>query len=518
MSKIIVTYRVTASAEDIERIARFIAVEETVEVPEALIVDNPAVSALVGEIDSTRELDKDRFELRVSYRADLACGHLHQLLNLLYGNISLSNCIRISDIELPDEVLSGFHGPRFGIAGIRERLGVHGRPLIATALKPRGVPVGQLAALAESFARGGGDLLKDDHNLVDEVFDAFVVRVRACQEAINRGNQAGGTKTIYFPTLSAPADQLERYMAAAAAMGCEGILIAPFITGIDTMRVLAAKYNLISMAHPTFSGVFFQDPSHGIEPGVLLGTILRLAGADISIFPNAGGRFSFSSEQCNDIAARLCGPLGKLSPALPMPAGGMQIRDIASAARQYGEDTGLLIGGALLTHGTDLGASTAQLLDELRADFKEIRRTPVHAADTSSSYVIHQSLPDFRWAGCTRIDYKDRTAHKRIPFEGVSRTELFGKSGEQGGFELRYFEIEADGFSSREKHVHPHVIIGARGSGILNLEGKDFLLGEHDVAYVPALSVHQLRNNGAEPFGFYCIVDRLRDRPLDPDA
>jgi len=33
------------------------------------------------------------------------------------------------------------------------------------------------------------------------------------------------------------------------------------------------------------------------------------------------------------------------------------------------------------------------------------------------------------------------------------------------------------------------------------------------VVYVDTLEPHQLRNSGAEPFGFYCIVDRERDRP-----
>ena len=37
-----------------------------------------------------------------------------------------------------------------------------------------------------------------------------------------------------------------------------------------------------------------------------------------------------------------------------------------------------------------------------------------------------------------------------------------------------------------------------------------------DVAYVPPLQVHQLRNKSSEPFGFFCIVDHDRDRPIQP--
>jgi ribulose-bisphosphate carboxylase large chain len=35
-----------------------------------------------------------------------------------------------------------------------------------------------------------------------------------------------------------------------------------------------------------------------------------------------------------------------------------------------------------------------------------------------------------------------------------------------------------------------------------------------DVGYVEPLKAHQLRNEGHEPFGFFCIVDHQRDRPM----
>ena len=74
---------------------------------------------------------------------------------------------------------------------------------------------------------------------------------------------------------------------------------------------------------------------------------MRLAGADISIFPNVGGRFSFTAEQCLEIKTAAHSPLGDLKECWIAPAGGMTIEKIPEMIEMYGLDTALLIGGAL---------------------------------------------------------------------------------------------------------------------------------------------------------------------------
>ena len=67
------------------------------------------------------------------------------------------------------------------------------------------------------------------------------------------------------------------------------------------------------MAHPAFQGSFVVRPEEGFSHGLIFGTIARLAGADATIFPNFGGRFSFSREECQEIAAASQAPLGASS-------------------------------------------------------------------------------------------------------------------------------------------------------------------------------------------------------------
>jgi len=537
MTPIVATYRLTCAADEVDRLSRDIALEQTVEVPDAMIVCDQLREAVVGRVTSIEPVAgaASQFDSRIEYSADLAASGLGSLLNLVYGNISLKRSTRLRDMSLPEELLSHYRGPRFGIDGLRRMLGVFGRPLLATALKPRGSTPEQLAARANEFAAGGGDVVKDDHNLIDLSFDDFRRRVELCQAAVLSGSQQTGRTCLYFPNLAAPAGQLERRAEFLVKLGVRGVLISPMIVGLDQVRSISETSPLALLAHPTFAGAYFHDPSHGIEPGLLLGTLFRLAGCDGTIYPNLGGRFSFTSEDCRQIADRALEPLGNLRPAWPAPAGGMSFENIPEMANQHGRDAIFLIGGALLSDSSDLRVSTARFLSQIvslypsctcafgTSTFEEFGDEPssemisaceLPGAPLQQRLLQHLCfLQDFRWEGRPPIAYK---VNDELPFRDVSRTELIGCAGEQTAFDVRYFEIAPGGHSSLEKHRHTHVVIAARGAGTLHSGEASLALKPFDVAYVPPLQVHQLRNESTEPFGFFCIVDHDRDRPQAP--
>lgn len=529
MDFIAATYRLTCSGADVERLSHDIALEQTVEVPESLIACSNLRETVVGRVGSISKLEapagtSEQFDVRIDYPADLATG-LGALINLIYGNISLKQCIRLRDVQLPDSVLQGFRGPNLGIEGIRQALGVFGRPLLATALKPRGSTAEQLAMRANQFAAGGGDLVKDDHNLIDQSFEAFRDRVRLCQQATVAGSQESGRPCLYFPNLAGPTGELERRAEYLVQQGVRGVLIAPLIVGLDWVRHLADRFPLAFMAHPTFAGAYFHDGTHGVEPGLLLGTLFRLAGCDATIYPNLGGRFSFTADDCRQIDRLARAPLGHLRSAWPAPAGGMSYDNLEQMAKDCGEDSIFLIGGALLGDSADLRASTARFRDQIAALFPTSQSSaPVFnevmsacelpAPRLSQTLLEHlRFLNGFRWDGREPIAYK---ANDELPFRDVSRIELIGTSGEQTAFDLRYFEVGPGGHSSLEKHAHTHVVIGVRGVGQLISGDKRIEVKPFDVAYVPPMNVHQLKNEASEPFGFFCIVNHDRDRPQKP--
>lgn len=525
MDAITVVYRLTCDADHVEALSRDIALEQTVEVPDRLVISAQIREEIVGRVLEIAPVpgSAGQFDVRIAYAEELAANNLSQLLNLLFGNISLKQRIRLRSVRFPSEYLRRFRGPNLGLDGLRAALGVYGRPLLATALKPKGSSAEYLARLARDFAAGGGDLVKDDHNLVEADFDAFRERIEQCHTAVRYGSETSGRECWYLPNLSAANGEMERRIEFLLKLGIRGVLVAPMLLGLDEVRRLAQTYPLFFLAHPTFTGTFFHDPTHGVDPGLLLGTFFRLAGCDGTIFPNRGGRFAFTDDECLQIAERSLEPLGNLPGSWPSPAGGMSFDTLPGMSRSFGADAIYLIGGALLSDSENLAGSTRKFLKKIQSLFPDHeQREPqtllsaceLPSRDEARRLLKHLAFhPEFRWDGRSIAAYK---ANGSLPFHEVSRTELIGQSGEQTAFDVRYFEIGPGGHSSLEKHLHTHVVIGARGQGVLSSGEQLIPLKPFDVAYVPPLEVHQLRNDSPEPFGFFCIVDHERDKPQPP--
>ena len=519
-----VHYRLTCDAAEVDQISKDIAYEQTVEVPEQLVPEELR-EQVVGKVRSTKPAEgcDGAFDSIIEYPIDHTGYQWPQFLNLIYGNISLKKNIRINHIEFPQAFLDRVKGPNHGIEGIRKRLGVYGRPLLSTALKPYGSSPETFADMTRAFALGGGDMIKDDHNLHESSLEDFKRRVSLCHQATLDAEKQTGRPTLYCPNVMAPVEELDGMMTFLSQEGIFSILICPFTIGLDTFRYLVENYPLCYLAHPSFTGTHFFDDRHGIAHGVFLGTLFRLLGADVSIFPNYGGRFSFSQQDCHDICDRLREPMGPIKSAFPSPAGGMKFDNIATMGHEYGEETLFLIGGALISHSDDLTQSTKAFMDEVRKNFDERLEEPdagfasaceLPSASKANVKTLLKFAEGFQWQGRESEAYKDSSSE--LPFKNVSRCELIGKSGEKTAFDLRYFEIAPGGFSSMEKHNHTHTVICVRGSGVLKLQDKEMVLNNMDVAYIEPMEVHQLCNTADEPFGFFCIVDHERDRPVQP--
>jgi len=220
---------------------------------------------------------------------------------------------------------------------------------VATALKPMGLSAERFAEMARDLALGGMDVIKDDHGLSNQPFAPFDERVPRVAAAVRGANDRTGGNTLYMPTINGPIDQLEHRMRLALDAGAGGLLILPGLTGWDHMRSLAADetVRVPIMGHPAFLGGFVSSSTGGIEHGLLFGTFSRIAGADLTVFPTFGGRFSFSQDACVSIAEHSRRPYGDMEPIFPAPAGGMTRDRIRSVADFYGPDTALLIGGDL---------------------------------------------------------------------------------------------------------------------------------------------------------------------------
>jgi ribulose-bisphosphate carboxylase large chain len=345
---VLVRYRLAVAKAEVAQRAEALALEQTVELPRAAVRDPFVEREILGKIGDIEPDPAGGFRVEIRYPMAATALDPAQLLNVLFGNASLQEDVFLLDVEPPPSLLEALGGPSFGIEGIREAAGVHGRPLTCAALKPMGTSPEALGELCATFARSGIDVVKDDHGLAEHSFCPFEARVRACCRAIERVAEETGRRALYAPSLVGTPAALARQQAIAEELGAGAVLVAPLVVGLPAFWELTRRASRPVLAHPALSG------SPRIAPGMLLGTIFRLYGADAVIFPHAGGRFSFTTEVCRDLGERMRRAWDPIRPTLPTPAGGMSVERTRELIAFYGIDTMLLVGGTLYEAGEGL--------------------------------------------------------------------------------------------------------------------------------------------------------------------
>jgi ribulose-bisphosphate carboxylase large chain len=353
-------YLVRSDARSIEERARAIAVEQSVEMPVAAIEDDFVRSAIVGRVEAIIERDNSLFEVRISLASETVGRDPGQLINMLFGNTSLHEDVVLTDVALPKDLVEVFGGPRHGLDELRRRVGAPARALTCSPLKPQGLPAARLAELAQDFAQGGVDYIKDDHGLADQAYSPFAARLEAIAAALRSIAQSSGRATRYVPSLSGDLDTMRSQIALARDIGVDTVMVAPMIMGLSNFhRLVRENPTMAFVAHPTMAG------AARIAPALLLGTLFRVLGADAVVFPNYGGRFGYSPDTCRALARAALDRREGLRPTVPVPAGGMTTDRVREMLDFYGADVMLLIGGALLEARENLRAATSAFVAEV---------------------------------------------------------------------------------------------------------------------------------------------------------
>jgi len=351
------TYLATRPDCDPQQLAENIAREQSLECPLDLIPTTVA-ERLLGRVLAIEQVDEQRWRMRIAYPPELAAGQVGPLLQLLYGNVSFYPRIRLVDLSLPTSLLTACPGPRAGLMGIRQLLDVPRRGLLLTVLKPRGLPLEQLADLAFRFASAGGDIVKDDQNLVESSLTAFEQRVGACARAVERAAEMSGRRCLYLPHVTGAGAHLQRQLDIVCAYELSGVVFCPWVIGLETASRAAAERDLLWLAHPAVAGTWTEPESTGIDASIVLGTLPRLAGADIVIYPGQSGRLSLGPQADEHrLIEAISGPCGKLKASLPASGGGKTLEQLPTLAASLGTDMAFVVGGDLLRRGPELEAA-----------------------------------------------------------------------------------------------------------------------------------------------------------------
>lgn len=363
-SAIKTAYEVTAEdGAAADQIAERIALEQSAELPKQSAMNQPH-SVPLGEVQSVRQLSGNRHRIEILFPAELFGDDRLQLINVLFGNVSLLPGIRLVDVDW-NAVGQLFPGPGFGIDGVREEMQIFNRPLSCAALKPIGLTANELADLFYQFGGGGFDLIKDDHGLTNQPSAPFAERLESCRIAAERVQQEGGRPVAYVPNVTGSPDEVRYRLELCRKADLRFVMLSPHLSGFESLT-WPQEYGLGALAHPAFSGSMVIQAESGIEPRLLYGEIWRAFGADGVIYPNAGGRFVLDNQDCQALNQAVRNPELPWKPGWPVPGGGIQRDTIGDWISRYGNDTIFLIGGSLYEAPEGLEQASASFTQTLQ--------------------------------------------------------------------------------------------------------------------------------------------------------
>lgn len=299
--------------------------------------------------------------IEIAYPSRNMGGQIPLMLANVYGECASWRDLKLVDLRLPASFTAELHGPRFGLAGMRELTGAVDRPMLVTILKPSiGLSPNESAALFYQAAIGGSDAVKDDEKLVSQTWSEVGARARAHAEAARQAEEETGQRTLYFANVTDRPDRLLDAARAAADAGASALLVNTWTIGVAALESLAERddVGIPVMSHLAFTGALSGAPWSGMAPHLVMGLLPRLAGADLAVYPSHLGSLPFSRGATLDVHRALTEPLFNIRPALPLAGGGLHAGLVPRLVADLGIDWALAAGGGVHGHpmGTAAGA------------------------------------------------------------------------------------------------------------------------------------------------------------------
>ncbi len=108
------------------------------------------------------------------------------------------------------------------------------------------------------------------------------------------------------------------------------------------------------LGHFAFADAITGSPTGGVAAHLMLGTLPRLAGADLVVYPAPYGSLRIDPAVYRRVARTLTGPLDGIAAALPVPGGGLHAGMVPRLVADLGSEVAVGAGGAV--HGHPMGA------------------------------------------------------------------------------------------------------------------------------------------------------------------
>jgi len=270
--------------------------------------------------------------------------------------------IKWMDFEFPKSFLQCFEGPKFGLEGVRDLLGVRDRPIFIGVVKPNiGLSPGEFAEIAYESWIGGLDIAKDDEMMADAEWSPVVERARLCAQAMKRAEQNTGRKKIFVSNITDEVDVIPFLHDAVVAEGVNMVMINSVFTGFSAVRALRRRTKVPVLSHFTGMAVLSRLPHYGIS-SLVQTKLQRLAGGDVIVLPGFGERMGSSDEEALANVEACLKPWGDLKPSLPVPGGSDSAETLPNVFSKIGHlNFGFICGRGVYGHPQGAAAGARSL-------------------------------------------------------------------------------------------------------------------------------------------------------------
>lgn len=271
------------------------------------------------------------------------------LLLSIAGNFSaFPTRTRLLDVVIPKKVADEFQGPKFGVPGLRQLLGVEKRPLLMHIIKPKmGMTPQQTADQVYQTGLGGADIAKDDEMCSELEICPFEERVKVVMQAVDRVYQETGRKMLYLVSITDEVNRINDKARRAVEWGANGLLLA-YSAGPSALRVLTddMQVNVPVLLH--VSHMLSLLPMINFP---VLAKICRLCGADFMLTPTQWSSLQVASlEETLRTNQILHAPFYHIKPTMPNPAAGIYPGAVPVLMQDMGPDILISAGGGMLGH------------------------------------------------------------------------------------------------------------------------------------------------------------------------
>jgi len=277
---------------------------------------------------------------------------LPAIFTTVYGKLSFFEGYELVDLTFDEDLLAQFPGPRFGVKGIREQLGVHDRPLLKAIFKGvMGRDLSFFSSQLEDLLAGGIDLIKDDEILFENELTPFEKRITTAKTIIDRHYETTGARALYAVNLSGRTHKLHEQAERAAELGANALLFNVHAYGLDALQTLRENNNigLPIVAHSALSGILAGHAGEGFSYALLVGKLTRLVGGDFSLFPSPYGNVAISKEDALAINATLTEENG-FEQTFAVPSAGIHPGMVPQLLHDFGDNLVINAGGGIFGH------------------------------------------------------------------------------------------------------------------------------------------------------------------------